>query len=172
MKSRQYFTAGLKKVHMEKEYFYLGISENNSFIKVVRIGFGIICFGVAVFWIFYNFNSIQQNFTTWVTIFFISGFGFYQIWSGLGFTRTFIELSPETIRLKKNAFLPLLNMRSVDIEKVQLFPLNMFIFLKSGKKINLRFGTTYPYLIKDVKDAVIDFSVKNSIPLEINEEEF
>lgn len=156
---------------MEKNYFYLGTSDDNKLIKIIRIAFGIICIAVAVFWVIFNISYLKNIVTTWVTIIFLSGFGVYQIWSGLGYTRVFIEVGAELIRLKNNPVLPVKNIVSADIKNIEMYPLSIFIFVKSGKKFILRFGTTYPDIIDEVKDAVIIFSEKNTISLEIIEEE-
>ena len=156
---------------MEKKYFNLGTSDDNSLIKTVRIVFGLICILVAVFWVIFNVSYLKNNLTTWVTIIFLIIFGIYQIWSGLGRTRVFIEIGTKLIRLKKNPVLPEKNIAAVDIKNIELYPLSIFLFLKSGKKLTLRFGTTYPEIIDVVKDAVIIFCEKNSISFEIMEEE-
>ncbi len=156
---------------MEKNYFYLGTSDDNKLIKIIRIAFGIICIAVAVFWVIFNMSYLQNNVTTWVTIIFLSGFGIYQISSGLGYTRVFIEVEADLIRLKNNPVLPVKNIVSADIKNIEVYPLSIFIFVKSGKKIILRFGTTYPDIIDEVRDAMIIFSEKNTISLEIKEEE-
>lgn len=156
---------------MEKNYFYLGTSDDNSFIKVIRIVFGLICIAIAIFWIIYNASYLSNNMTTWVTILFLTFFGLYQIWSGLGHTRIFIETGTESVRLKTNPVLPVKNIASSDIKKIEMFPLSVFIFLKSGRKVKLRFGTTYPDIIDKVKDELIIFAEKNNIPLEITEEQ-
>ena len=156
---------------MEKAYFYLGTSDDNKLIKIIRITFGIICIVVAVFWVIFNMSYLKNNVTAWVTILFLSGFGIYQIGSGMGYTRVFIEVGEELIRLKNNPVLPVKNIASADIKNIEMYPLSIFIFVKSGKKIILRFGTTYPDIIDDVKDAVIIFSENNTISLEIIEEE-
>jgi hypothetical protein len=157
---------------MGKEYFYLGTSDDNSLVKFFRILFGIMCVIIAVFWIFYIIKSLKSELTIWITIFFLLGFGFFQIWTGLGYAKTFIMIDSDSILLKKNPVLPKRNIKSAEIEHIELFPLNLIVFLKAGKKVILRFGTTYPQMIDDVKDAVILFAEKNTIPLEINEEEF
>jgi hypothetical protein len=156
---------------MEKNYFYLGTSDDNKLIKIIRIAFGIICIVVAVFWVIFNISQLNNNLTTWITILFLSGFGIYQIWSGLGYTKVFIEVGAELIRLKNNPVLPVRNIVSADIKNIEMYPLSIFIFVRSGRKYILRFGTTYPDIIDEVKDAVIIFSEKNTISLEIIEEE-
>jgi len=69
---------------MEKMYFSLGTSENNRLVKVIQIVFGVVCIAVAIFWLVFNIKSLKADGTLWITIIFLSGFGFYQIWAGLG----------------------------------------------------------------------------------------
>jgi len=158
---------------MKKRFFHLGTSENDRFVKVIRILFGITCIVVAAFWLIYNINSLKTEVTIWITIIFLSGFGFFQIGSGLGYTTRFIEIGTVNIRLKKNAILPPFEMLSDDIEKIELLPLNIIFFLKTQKhkRILLRFGTTYHETNDQIIDEIIDFANANQIPFEIIEEE-
>jgi hypothetical protein len=155
---------------MENKYFSLGPVENNRIINLIRIAFGFICITVAVFWISFNVNTLKTDGTLWITIIFLSGFGFYQIWSGLGRATRFIEIGPDFIKLKKNPLLAPVKMPATDIETIELFPMNMVFVLKSKKRVLLRFGATYHETNELVKDGVIDFADSNNIPLEIIEE--
>ena len=127
---------------MEKKYFLLSSVENNRLVKIIQMVFGIICIAVAVFWLIFNIRSIKADRTLWITILFLTGFGVYQIWAGLGRATRFIEISSEKIRLKKSIFLPESDIASGEIQKIELFPLNLIFFLKSQKRILLRFGTS------------------------------
>lgn len=107
----------------------------------------------------------------WITIVFLTGFGFYQIWSGLGLATRFIEIASTNIRLKKNSILPTELIEVSDLERVEIFPLNVIFYLKSSKKILLRFGTTYHEVNEKIQDEIIRFSELNNIPFEVIEEE-
>ncbi|MDP3001579.1 MAG: hypothetical protein Q8N38_00395 [Bacteroidales bacterium] len=155
---------------MEIKHFSFGTSENNRFVKIIRIVFGVVCIAVAIYWFSFNIKSLKADGTLWITIIFLTGFGFYQIWSGLGRATRFIEITPDYIRLKKNPILPPLKMSSGEIEKIELFPLNLIFFLKSKKRILLRFGTTYHEINEKIKDEILSFAESNNIPLEIVEE--
>jgi hypothetical protein len=155
---------------MENRIFSLGTIENNRIVKIIRILFGAVCFGVAVFWLIFNLRSLKNTGALWVTIIFLAGFGFYQIWSGLGYATLFIEISTGYVRLKKNAILPPIVMSAQEIEKIELFPLNLIFILKTKKRILLRFGTTYYETNEKVKDEILKFVDVNNIPLEIIEE--
>lgn len=156
---------------MEKRYFLLGTSENDRFVKVIRIIFGITCIIVAVFWLIFNIKSYKTDVTLWITIIFLSGFGIFQIGSGLGYTTRFIEIGTDIIRLKKNSILPPAELLSENIEKIELLPLNIIFFLKTQKRILLRFGTTYHETNEQIIDEIIVFAKSNQIPFEIIEEE-
>jgi uncharacterized membrane protein len=155
---------------MEKKYFLLSSTENSKLVKIIQIVFGIICIAVAVFWLIFNVKSIKADKMLWITILFLTGFGVYQIWAGLGLATRFIEISSEKIRLKKSIFLPESVLASRNIQKIELFPLNLIFFLKSQKKILLRFGTSYQETNEQIKDEILAFADLNSIEVEIKEE--
>jgi hypothetical protein len=157
---------------MEKKYYSLGPGENNSLVKITRILFGAVCIAVAVFWLIFNIKSINADGTLWITIIFLSGFGFYQIWSGIGRAKRFIEIGQNIIRLKKNSILPVQEFSADNFEKIEIFPLNLIFFLKHGKPVIMRFGTTYTDIIEPVKNGIISFATRNNILCEIKNEEF
>jgi hypothetical protein len=148
---------------MELKYFSLG--------TIFRIIFGFVCITIAIFWMIFNIRSLKADGTLWITIFFLSGFGFYQIWSGMGRAARFIEIGQEKLRIKKNSLLQPVEMSVREIEKIELFPLNIIIILKSKKRFLLRFGTTYHDVNEKIKEEIFDFAESNKIPLEIIREE-
>jgi len=156
---------------MGKQYFSLELNENNKVTKIIRILFGVVCVAVSIFWLIFNIKSLKSDGTLWITIIFLSGFGFYQIWAGLGYATKFIEIGSDYIRLKKSAMLPATLISAGDIEKIELFPLNVIFFLKSRQKTLLRFGTTYPERMELTKDALIEFASSNNINLELISEQ-
>ena len=155
---------------MEKKYYSLSTSENNSFVRIIRIIFGMVCVAVAVFWIIYNIRLLKSDGMLWITIIFLTGFGFYQILSGLGQATRFIEIDNSSIRLKKYPVLPVVMMTAQEIEKIELFPLSIVFFLKSKRRILLRLGTTYYETNEKVKDEILSFAEVNKISLEIIED--
>jgi hypothetical protein len=156
---------------MEVKHFYLGAGENSRLTKIFRILFGVVCVVVAIFWLIFNINSVKSDGMLWITIVFLAGFGFYQIWSGLGLATRFIEIASTNILLKKNSVLPTELIEVSDLERVEIFPLNVIFYLKSSKKILLRFGTTYHEVNEKIQDEIIRFSELNNIPFEVIEEE-
>ena len=155
---------------METKYFSLSSNENNRLVKVIQVIFGIVCIAVAIFWLIFNTGSLKADGTLWITILFLSGFGFYQVWSGLGKATRFIKIGTDKIWLKKNIMLPAVELPAGEIEKIELFPLNLFFFLKSKKRILLRFGTTYHETNEKIVEEILIFAESNSINLEIKEE--
>ena len=49
----------------------------------------------------------------------------------------------DKIILKKNSLLPVKEMASSEIKKIEIFPLNLIFYFHKGGKTVLRFGTTY-----------------------------
>jgi hypothetical protein len=155
---------------MVKKYYTLNSVENNKLVKIMQIVFGIVCFAIAIFWMIFNVRSLKTDGTLWISIIFLSGFGFYQIWSGSGRAIRFIEISQEIIRLKKNILLPPVNIPAGEIQKIELYPFNLIFFLRSNKKILLRFGASFQETNEDIKDDILVFGDENSIEVEIVED--
>jgi len=155
---------------METKYFSLGQTDTNKLVKIFRIIFGVVCFAVAFFWISFNLDTLKSDGTVWITIAFLFGFGFYQIWSGLGKATRFIEIGPVNFRLKTNAVLPPVKIDASEISSVDFHPLNVIFILKSGKRIMLRFGTTFYDINEMIIDELLTFCESNNIQFEVIEE--
>ena len=151
---------------METKYFSLGPSENSAFVKVIRILFGLVCIAIAFFWLIFNIRSVKTDNTLWITVLFLSGFGFYQVWAGLGRTTRFIQIGSDKIILKKNSLLPLKEMASSEINKIEVFPLNLIFHFHRGGKTILRFGTAFTDNIDPIKSGIEEFSAVNNIAIE------
>jgi hypothetical protein len=160
----------VKSRKMEAKYFSLSSAENNKLVKIIQIVFGIVCFAIAIFWLIFNIRALKADGTLWITIIFLSGFGFYQIYAGLGYAIRFIEISSYKIRIKKNILLPAVGLSATDIHNIELYPFNLIFFLKSGKKFILRFGATYQDMNEKIKNEILIFAEQNSINTEIMEE--
>jgi hypothetical protein len=156
---------------METKYFSLGTFENNKLVKIIRLIFGVVCIIIAINWIIFNIKSYKGAGTLWITIVFLTGFGFYQIWSGLGLAIRFIEIDRDKIILKKNSLLPGKELKAADIKKIEVFPLSLIIYLQPDRKTILRFGTTYIDNIDPIKNEIEQFASGNNIYLEIKKEE-
>jgi len=155
---------------MDNKYFSLGSTDNNLFVKIIRLIFGLVCILVAGYWFGFNIKSLKADWTLWITVLFLLGFGFYQIWSALGKANRFIEFGKDFIVLRKNPIFPAIKMKASEMEKIELFPLNIVFFLKSKKRILLRLGTTYQDINELIKDELFTFTGSNNIPLEVVEE--
>ena len=156
---------------MENRYFSLEMREDNRLTRIFRILFGVVLLIIAVFWSFYNFNSVKTDGTLWITLIFLVSFGLFQILTGIGLTRTYIELNNNNIRLKKHSLLPPSVLLSEQIEGIELFPFKVHFLLKSGKKILLRFGISDPDRVDLIKTEIKNFADSNNLKSEIVTEE-
>jgi hypothetical protein len=155
---------------MENKYFLLSSVENNRVIRIIQTVFGIVCIAIAIFWLIFNIRVLQTNGTLWITIIFLSVFGLYQVWSGLGRATRFIEINSDRIRLKKTIILPPVEMSAADIQKIEIYPFNLIFFLQTKKRLILRFSTTYQETNEKVKDELLAFGEFNSIEVEFVKE--
>ncbi|MDP4222118.1 MAG: hypothetical protein Q8868_02290 [Bacteroidota bacterium] len=166
---------GKEKTHEKKDmhskYFSLELHKSNKVTRIFELVFGIVCLGVALVWLILNFSSLESNFSLWATIIFLSGFGYFQVISGLGRSEKFIEISDSSIKIKRNMLLPYRELRSDEIEKIEILPLNVIFYLKSGKSLFLRFGATYTDTIDPVKKGIKAFCSSNNIDVRIKIEE-
>ena len=156
---------------MENKIFSLEIRENNKVTRIFQTVFGVVCIVIAVFWIIHNYKSVRSDRTLWITVFFLCFFGAYQIYSALGLASRFIGFGTATIRLKNNFLLPAVDLSAQNVEKIEVFPLKVHIFLKSSKKILIRFGVTDTEKIELIKDEIITFASENNITMDIKNEE-
>ncbi len=151
---------------MENQYFSLSPVDNNKLVKFIQVAFGVVCIGIAVFWLIFNIRSLKSDSSLWLTILFLTGFGFYMIWSGIGKAARFIEIRTGSVRIKKTILLPLTEMPAADIKKIELFPFKLIFHLKTDKKITLRLSSTYYETNENIKDAVLVFAEENTIDLQ------
>jgi len=157
---------------MESNYYPLDVNKSNKLTRIFQLIFGIICIMVAIIWLILNFNALKSSVTLWITIIFLIVFGYYQIISGLGKAEKFIEIGQDRIRLKRNSFLPPTVLKADEIEKIEIFPLNIVFFMKQNRTTILRFGTTYTDNIEPVKDSILNFAAVNTLSIEEKIEEF
>lgn len=162
----------LKPLSDNKEirYFPLNQVETSKVVRTIQIVFGFVCIAIAFYWMIFNIRSSSATGTIWVTIAFLSGFGFYQVWSGIGQAIRFIEIGKGKVRLKKTILLPAIEMDADGITKIEIFPFNFSFYLKSGKKIILRLSSTFYETNAMIKDEILNFSDENNIECELVEE--
>lgn len=156
---------------METRYFSLEVNKSNRFARIFQLLFGFICALVAIVWAIVNISTLKSDGALWITIFLLLGFAYFQIISGLGKAEKFIEFSQSSIKLKNSSLFPSRDLSAEGIEKIEAFPLNLVFFLRSGKKVILRFGTTYTDIIDPVRKSIQTFCKGNNIPLEFKTEE-
>jgi hypothetical protein len=154
---------------MTYKFFPLSAAENNKLIKIVQIVFGLACISVAIFWLLFNIKSVKADKTLWITILFLSGFGFYMIWAGLGKAARFIEIKAESLRIKKTILLPAEEIRAVEIRRIEIHPF-IIKFLLENKTNVLRLSSSYYETNANIKEEILAFADNNNIEAEIIEE--
>jgi hypothetical protein len=155
---------------MEKEKYLLEPVNENKFVNIVQVTFGILCLIIALSWLVVNITTFKSTGSVWITIVFLAGFGYFQIISGTGRATKYIEYRNSEIILKANSFLPLRKINLAEIERIEVYPLSILFYLKSGKKVPLRFGTTYTEIISSVKQGTEKFADENNISLSYKKE--
>jgi len=157
---------------MQSNYFQLGNIEKNRLVNIIKVLFGVACLAVAIYWIVFRINSTGRLGTIWITIIFLAGFGFYEVWSGIGKANRYIIIDRDTIKLKKYIFLSEKEIKGSETDKIESYPLKVIFYLKKeNNKIKLRFGTTYSEINEKIKDKLEEFAERNNIPFEIIKEE-
>ena len=152
---------------MTTNYFQLSSGDKNRFVNVLKMLFGVACIAVGVYWAVYS--GIIGS--AWITVLFLFGFGFYEIWSGLGKAEKYIEIGKTSIRLKKSIFLPAIHIEVSEISKLEAFPLKIVFHFKAKTKVTLRFGTTYVEINEKIVDALVRFAKQNAIDFELQPED-
>jgi len=154
---------------MTANYFQLSNSDKNRFVNILKVLLGIACIIIGIYWIIYEINVSENSSSTWITILFLLGFGFYEIWSGLGKAERYIEIGKTFIKFKKNVFLSARYIDVSEIDRIEIFSLKINFHLKKRAKITLRLGTTYIETNEKIIDALVRFAEQNSIDLELEE---
>ena len=152
---------------MITNYFQLSNSDKSSFVNILKMFFGIACIAVGIYWAIHMVNASGSGGTEWITILFLLGFGFYEIWSALGKAEKYIEIDETFIRLKKSVFLPARHIEMSEIKKIEIFPLKIDFLLKNKTKIALRLGTTYVENNEKIIDALVKFAKQNAIDVDL-----
>lgn len=154
---------------MEKRQFSLEMKDTTKLNDILQIGFGLICIVVSIVLTIYLIKSASDK-STWIGIYFIAAFGIFQIWSGFGFARKFIEIDSDKIILRKNSFFRARKIPASEIEKIESFPLNTIFRLKNKSRVNLQYGINYPERIEAIVNQLFLFAEKNKIVFENIEE--
>jgi hypothetical protein len=157
---------------MERTYYSLEVNKSNRITRIFQLGFGIICALVALVWVFLENDALDRNGAFWITIFFLLGFAYYQIISGLGKAEKFISFENSTIKMKTNSIMPGKALNASEIRKIEVFPVSIIFILKTGKNVILRFGTTFTDIIEPVKKEVENFGEVYQIEIEQRQDVF
>jgi len=157
---------------MERIYYSLEVNRGNRLTRMFQLIFGIVCAVLAIIWLIMNLETLKSNGSLVLTILFLLGFAYYLVNTGLGKGEKFIEIGLNTLKIKKNSVLPAIEIKAGDIQKIEIFPLNIVFILKSGKKVLLRFGTFFTGVIQPVKEGIESFCTSNGVPLEAINEKF
>ncbi len=156
---------------MKEKYFDLDPDNKTQLVKILQIIFGILCIAATLYYFFSGIISGTSKITLLTALLFLLFFGIYQIMSGLGKTKIYFRLTPNSISFKQHSVLPVTDIQSDNIDKLELYPLSIKFFLKNSKKIKFRFGISYPEIIDPVKQEVIGFADDHGIPwIEVPEE--
>ena len=151
--------------------FQLSNGDKNRFVNVLKLFFGVACIAVAVYLAVYGINYSENGGSTFITVLFLSGFGFYEIWSGLGKAERYIEIDKTFIKLKKYVFLPVKYIETSELVKIEAFPLKINFHIKERRKIILRFGINYIETNEKIVDCLVKFAKQNAINFEIQTED-
>ena len=156
---------------MKEKYFDLDPDNKTQLVKILQVIFGILCIAATLYYFFSGILSGASKITLLIALLFLLFFGIYQIMSGLGKTKKYFRLTHESISFKQHSVLPVTDIQSDNIDKIELYPLSIKFLLKNSKKIKFRFGISYPEIIDPVKQGVIGFAEDHSIPwIEVPEE--
>lgn len=156
---------------MEKIHIPLGTENNNKVVRILQLLFGIVCLIVAISWIVLNITTFKSSTSIWATILFLIGFSYFQIISGLGKATRFVEFDESGLTLKKVAVLSPRHIDVADIRNIDVYPLSILIFLKSGRKIMFRLGATYTDIVESVRKGTEEFAEEYNIPLDYKRED-
>ena len=152
---------------MSKKYISLEFREDNKIIRTIQVIFGAVLILIAVYWLIFNIRSSDGKGSLWITLIFLTGFGIFQIYSGLGYAKKYIEFNDDLLKIRTNSLSPAVEVNAGDITSAEVFPLKVLLVLKSGKNILIRLGVTDTEKIEIVKDEFVRYVTRFRIPLEI-----
>ncbi len=152
------------------KHFPLGPAETNRPVMIIKVLFGAGCIVLGLIWLIFNIRNSGPEFSLWITILFLFGFGLFQIWAGIGRSARFINVDESLILLRKSSILPAQKFSRDNLDAIALYAMSIVFFKKNGKKTILRFGTEYSEFINPAKDAVIEFAESNNIKVSTPDE--
>jgi hypothetical protein len=152
------------------KHFPLGPAETNRPVMIIKVLFGAGCIILGIFWLIFNIRNSGPEFSLWITVLFLFGFGLFQIWAGSGRAARFIDVDENLILLRKSSILPVQKFSRDNLDAIALYAMSIVFFKKNGKKTILRFGTEYSEFTNPAKDAVIEFAESNNIKVSFPDE--
>ncbi|HEX2921207.1 MAG TPA: hypothetical protein VHO50_08585 [Bacteroidales bacterium] len=155
---------------MDSKCFPLGEPKDNRFVKVLRVLFGIACLAMGGYWLTFILRVEEPETMLWIAVFFLAFFGVYQVLAGLGKTFRYIKINMKDIILKKSSLGRPVTFKSIDIEKIDIYPLSIVFIFKATRKTLLRFGAVNNETNEKIVDELISFAETNVIKYEIKEE--
>jgi hypothetical protein len=148
---------------MESRKFRLDPGENNSFTRVLKAVFGVICIGAAIVTAVVMGRSGNISSGNIVAIVFMVLFGLWVILAGFGLTERYMIISGDTITLKDRVYSPARILRTSDIREIEFSQLKITFFLISGEVLPLRLGAYYRESSLRLMEAVEDFCIVNRL---------
>lgn len=152
------------------KHYPLGNTDDNRFVKIVRIVFGIACVAMALYWSNFYFTGQNQS-TIWISIIFILAFGIYQVWAGMGKASRYIEIDDINIILRKNSLKKRERLTAGDLDRIDVLPLSIVFYKKPGKKTILRLGTVNYETNEKIVDEIVAYAERNNVICEIRSDE-
>lgn len=152
------------------KHYPLGNTDDNRFVRIIRIVFGIACIAMAVYWGDFYFSADGPS-AIWISIIFIMAFGLYQIWAGLGKASRYIEFDDVKITIRKNSLKKKERLDAGDLDKIDVLPLSIVFYTKPGKKTVLRLGTINYETNEKIVDEIVAYAERNNVNCEIRSDE-
>lgn len=156
---------------MGKASFSLDSYEASRIIRWLQIAFGIVCILTAALSIFLVSGPVKSGSSFWISFGFLFCFGLYQINSGTGRGRKYLEIKDNVLAIKKTSFLPPKIIADTEIDMISVMPLSIVIKLKNRSKFTIRLGTAYTDNITHIRKAIIEFSQERNLAYNIGKEE-
>ena len=149
---------------METIRYSLDNKESSGFVRLLQIIFGVACIAVSLGWAWFIIKSSDID-SYWIATLFMLFFGAFQIYSGLGYAAKFIELHNNSIEFKKASIGLKEQVEASMIEKIEILPLAVNIFMKDKRSFIISFGMSIAASIDSIKDGLIEWSEMNNVEI-------
>ena len=149
---------------METIRYSLDNKESSGFVRLLQIIFGVACIAVSLGWAWFIIKSSDID-SYWIATLFMLFFGAFQIYSGLGYAAKFIELHNNSIEFKKASIGLKERAEASQIEKIEILPLSVNIFMEDKRSFMISFGMSIAATIDSIKDGMIEWSEMNNVEI-------